>query len=88
MKELFNNHGVLVIVLSRAVSLLPEISFCLAETCKMSFKKFFIAWSIGTILYLSVITYAGSISNLDNSMPALIAAIGITIVLWFLWLVL
>ena len=87
MKELFNNHGVLVIVLSRAVPLLPEISSCLAGTCKMSFKKFFIAWSIGTIPYLSVITYAGSISNLDNPMPALIAAIGITILFWFLWLV-
>ncbi|UTJ06338.1 TVP38/TMEM64 family protein [Arcobacter roscoffensis] len=87
MKELFNKHGVLVIVLSRAVPLLPEISSCLAGTCKMSFKKFFIAWSIGTIPYLSVITYAGSISNLDNPMPALIAAIGITILFWFLWLV-
>lgn len=87
MKELFNKHGVLVIVLARAVPLLPEISSCLAGTCKMSFKKFFIAWSIGTIPYLSVITYAGSISNLDNPMPALIAAIGITILFWFLWLV-
>lgn len=87
MRELFNKHGVLVLVLSRAAPMLPEISSCLAGTCKMSLKRFLFAWSLGTIPYLSVIAYAGSISNLDNPMPAIYAAIGITIVFWFLWLI-
>lgn len=87
MTELFNKHGALVLVLSRAVPMLPEISSCLAGTCKMSLKRFLFAWSLGTIPYLCVIAYAGSISNLDNPMPAIYAAIGITIIFWFLWLV-
>ncbi len=87
MTELFNKHGVLVLVLSRAVPMLPEISSCLAGTCNMSLKRFLLAWSIGTVPYLCVIAYAGSISNLDNPMPAIYAAIGITLVFWFLWLI-
>lgn len=87
MKDIFNNHGFLVIVLSRAVPLLPEISSCLSGTCKMPLKKYLLAWSLGTIPYVSAISYAGSISNFDNPMPALIAALGITVLFWFLWLV-
>ena len=87
MKDLFNKHGALVLVLSRAVPMLPEISSCLAGTCKMSLKRFLFAWSLGTIPYLCVIVYAGSIINLDNPMPAIYAAIFITIVFWFSWLI-
>ena len=87
MRELFNKHGVLVLILSRAVPMLPEISSCLAGTCKMSLKRFLFAWSLGTIPYLCVIAYAGSISNLDNPMPAIYAALGITLLFWFLWLI-
>lgn len=85
MSELFNQHGVLVLVLSRAVPMLPEISSCLAGTCQMSIKRFLLAWSLGTIPYLSVIAYAGSISNLDNPMPAIYAAIGVTFFFWLIW---
>lgn len=85
MTQLFNKHGVLVLVLSRAVPMLPEISSCLAGTCNMSLKRFLFAWSLGTIPYLTVIAYAGSISNLDNPMPAIYAAIGITVLFWLLW---
>lgn len=87
MKELFNKHGVLVLILSRAVPMLPEISACLAGTCSMSVKRFLTAWSLGTIPYLCVIAYAGSISNLDNPMPAIYAALGITLTFWFIWMV-
>lgn len=87
MKELFNKHGVLVLVLSRAVPMLPEVSSCLAGTCKMTLRRFLLAWSIGTVPYLTVITYAGSISNFDNPMPAITAAVAITLLFWILWLV-
>ena len=87
MTDLFNKHGVLVLVLSRAVPMLPEISSCLAGACDMSLKRFLFAWFLGTIPYVCVITYAGSISNLDNPMPAIYAALGITILFWFIWMV-
>lgn len=87
MTELFNKHGVIVLILSRAVPMLPEISSCLAGTCNMSIKRFLFAWFLGTIPYVCVISYAGSISNLDNPMPAIYAALGITILFWFIWMV-
>ncbi len=87
MRELFNKHGVLVLVLSRAVPMLPEISSCLAGTCKMSLKRFLLAWFLGTVPYVCVMSYAGSISNLDNPMPAIYAALGITILFWFVWMI-
>ena len=87
MKELFNKHGILVLILSRAVPMLPEISACLAGTCSMSIKRFLTAWSLGTIPYLTVIAYAGSISKLDNPMPAIYAGIGITFAFWFFWMI-
>lgn len=87
MTNLFNKHGVLVIVLSRAVPMLPEISSCLAGACEMSFKRFLTAWIIGTIPYLCVITYTGSISNLEHPMPAIYAALGITLLFWFIWMI-
>jgi uncharacterized membrane protein YdjX (TVP38/TMEM64 family) len=88
MKQLFNTHGMILIMLSRAVPLLPEISACLAGTCHMNLKKYLLAWTIGTIPYICIMTYAGSISSIDNPKPALIAAIGITILFsigWFIF---
>jgi uncharacterized membrane protein YdjX (TVP38/TMEM64 family) len=88
MKQLFNTHGMILIMLSRAVPLLPEISACLAGTCHMNLKKYLLAWTIGTIPYICIMTYAGSISSIDNPKPALIAAIGITVLFsigWFIF---
>ena len=86
MKELFFEHGTILIILARALPMLPEISACLAGTCKMPLKKFLLAWCLGTIPYLSIISYAGSISEIDNPMPAIYSAIFVTSVFWLLWL--
>jgi len=86
MKELFLKHGTIVLVLSRAVPMLPEISACLAGTCKMPFKSFLLFWALGTIPYLSIIAYAGSISQTDNPMPAIYAALFVTGVFSLAWL--
>jgi uncharacterized membrane protein YdjX (TVP38/TMEM64 family) len=87
MKELFNTHGMVVIMLSRAVPLLPEISACLAGTCHMKITKYLFAWIIGTVPYISVMTYAGSISSLDNPIPALVAALGVTLLFSLFWFI-
>ena len=86
MKELFLKHGTIVLVLSRAVPMLPEISACLAGTCKMPFKSFLLFWALGTIPYLSIIAYAGSISETNNPMPAIYAALFVTGVFSLAWL--
>lgn len=88
MKALFNTHGMIVIMLARAAPLLPEISACLAGTCKMKTSKYLTAWIIGTIPYVSIMTYAGSISSLDDPMPALFAALGVTFSFSLFWFIL
>jgi len=74
MQDTFAKHGMTMIVLSRAMPMLPEISCTLAGTCKMPLGKFTLAWP-----YLLIIAYAGSISDANNPKPAIFA------VLWLSW---
>lgn len=85
MKKLFIEHGVVMLILSRAMPMITEISCCLAGTCKMPFYRFLFGWSLGSIPYLLIISYAGSISDLSNPKPALFAGIGVALVLWLSW---
>lgn len=87
MKKIFNQHGMIMLMLSRAMPMLTEISSCLAGTCKMPLSKYLLGWSIGTIPYLLLISYAGSISDLNNPKPVLITAFAITGVLWLSWFI-
>ncbi len=86
MYSLFQQHGMWVLILSRAMPILPEVSACLAGVCKMPVHRFLLGWSIGTLPYLMIVTYAGSASDFDNPYPALITAIGLTVLLWTAWL--
>jgi len=51
----------------------------------MRFSHFLIAYSLGTIFYVLIITYAGSISSLDKLTPAIFTDITVSIVLWLSW---
>jgi len=84
-KESFQKHGSMIIILSRAVPMLPEISSYLAGTTKMPFEKFFLAWFINVLPYVLLIAYAGSISSIDDPKPAFYTAIGISTTLWIGW---
>lgn len=86
MHNLFNQHGVLVLILSRAMPVLPEVSACLAGASKMPFIRFLWAWGLGTIPYLLIVSYAGSVSDVDNPTPAILTAIGVTATLWLAWM--
>ena len=86
MYDVFNRHGMLVLIMSRAMPILPEVSVCLAGICRMPFTRFLLGWSLGTIPYLIIVSYAGSISSLDNPMPAIFTAIAVTGTLWLCWM--
>lgn len=81
----FEANGLLVLFVCQALPILPEVSCCLAGTTKMSFPKFLLGYSVGTIPFAVIAAYAGSISTLSNPTPAIIASIGITVTLWALW---
>lgn len=81
----FQRHGAIVILLARAVPILPEVSACMAGLSRMRFGRFALLWLGSTIPYVSIAAYAGSISSLENPKPAILAAIGLTGFLWISW---
>ena len=84
-KNTFDKHGFIMILLSRAVPILPEITACLAGMTKMPFPGFLTAWSVSTIPYVIIASYAGSISSVQDPKPAIFTAIGISCILWIGW---
>jgi len=83
----FQQHGIIMILLSRALPILPEASACLSGMTRMPFLKFLCAWLLSTIPYILIVTYAGSISSIDNPKPAIFTAIGVTIFFWLAWFI-
>lgn len=85
-KETFRMHGPVVILLSRATPVLPELSACLAGMTGMKFTVFLFLWSLNCVPYAVLVTYAGSISSLQNPTPAILVALGLTILFGSSWL--
>jgi len=83
--DAFQQHGFVMILLSRAMPILPEATACLAGMTRMPFWQFLTAWSISTIPYVFIASYAGSISSFEDPKPAIIIAIGISSFLWISW---
>lgn len=83
--NVFQKHGFVMILLSRAMPILPEASACLSGMTRMPFTKFLIAWLACSVPYVLMATYAGSISSISNPKPAIFTAIGISVFLWFSW---
>jgi uncharacterized membrane protein YdjX (TVP38/TMEM64 family) len=87
MQSIFSEHSASVILMCRALPILPEVVSCLAGANKMPFFRFMAYYSISTIPYSFIAAYAGSKSSLANPTPAILAAIGISIALWFSWFI-
>lgn len=82
MERIFRQHGIVVLILSRAAPILPEVSACMSGISKMPVKQFITGWLLGSIPYLLILVYAGSISTLDNPYPAILAALFVSSLLW------
>lgn len=85
LHETFNSHGFVMILLSRAVPILPEVTTCIAGMSKMPYLKFLLAWSISIIPYSLFAAYAGSLSSLRNPEPAIIVWAILSSILWTGW---
>jgi uncharacterized membrane protein YdjX (TVP38/TMEM64 family) len=85
MEAVFARYGGLVLVICRAMPILPEVSCCLAGATRMKFPKFFAAFLLGTIPYSLLATYAGSKSSLEDPKPAILTAIGLSVLLAGAW---
>ncbi len=85
VKDSFHQYGTVMILLSRALPILPETSACLAGIAKMPFIRFITYWLLSSVPYLLIATYAGSISSFENPKPAIYVAIGLSGTLWLGW---
>lgn len=82
VKESFNQHGFMMILISRAVPIFPEVTTIIAGMTSMPFIKFITAWSLSIIPYCLIVAYAGSLSSINNPEPAIIAWIIVSSILW------
>lgn len=87
MEEIFRKDGVLVILLSRALPILPEISACLSGLTRMPALKFFTAWFCSSIPYVAIAAYAGSTSTLGSPLPAILTVVGLYLFFWIMWII-
>ena len=87
VRRTFQENGGVVILLARAVPILPEVSACMAGMTRMPLLKFLGLWLASSVPYASIAAYAGSISTLENPTPAILTMIGLTTFLWLGWYV-
>jgi uncharacterized membrane protein YdjX (TVP38/TMEM64 family) len=87
MHEAFDAHGSAMILLARGAPILPEVTACMAGITRMPLERFARFWAIGTVPYMAIAAYAGSVSTLDDPKPAIYAALGLYGVMWLGWFV-
>ena len=85
VRDIFNKHGFVVILLSRAAPILPEVTACLSGITRMPFSKFLFAWIFVSVPYVLIATYAGSVSSVENPKPAIFTAMGMSVFFWVMW---
>lgn len=87
MQTIFSTHSTSVILMCRALPILPEVVCCMAGANKKSFFSFMNYYSISTVPYAFIAAYAGSQSSLTNPTPAILTAIGLSLTLWLSWFI-
>ena len=88
LTETFQRHGFTMILLSRALPILPEVSACLAGMSRMRFAAFVAAWLLGSVPYVVIAAYSGSVSSVEDPKPAIFTAIvlsGFFSIAWYLF---
>ncbi len=83
--SLFHQMGFSMLLIARALPMLPEATCCLSGMMRFNFIKFVIYYLLGTLPYAIVLTYLGSISSSDNMTPAIIGIIGVYLILYLIW---
>ncbi len=85
VNSIFHRLGFGMLIIARALPMLPEATCCLSGMMRFNFVKFLLYYLLGTLPYALVLTYLGSISDADNPYPAF-AGIGMVyIILYVLW---
>lgn len=81
----FNTNGLLAIIVSRPIPMLPELLACLGGFTRMSFARFALAFFLGTVPFAFACSIAGAASNVDNPWPGITVGIALPAVGWLIW---
>ena len=85
MAETFNQSGPVMIMLSRAAPIVPEVTACMAGATGMPLWRYLFFFACSTVPYVLIAAYAGSISSPESPQPAILAAVGLYAFLWLGW---
>jgi len=85
VNSIFHRLGFGMLIIARALPMLPEATCCLSGMMRFNFFKFLLYYLIGTLPYAIVLTYLGSVSSADNPYPAFIGIGVVYIILYLLW---
>lgn len=83
----FETSGPVMIMLSRAVPIITEVTACMAGATQMPFARYCLFFTVGTVPYVMIAAYAGSISSVEDPTPAIFAVLALNGVLWVSWAV-
>lgn len=82
MRDAFSAHGPGMLLLARAAPILPEVTACMAGMTRMRLTRFALFWTLGTLPYMAIAAFAGSVSSIENPRPAIYAALGLYAIMW------
>lgn len=85
MADAFKRNGPVMIVLARAAPIVPEVTACMAGATHMNFGRYVTYFSLSSVPYAVIASYAGSISSIESPQPAIYAAIFLYGGLWGGW---
>jgi len=85
VNSLFHQLGFSMLLIARALPMLPEATCCLSGMMRFNFFKFLLYYVLGTLPYAIVLTYLGSISSSNNLTPAILGIVGVYITLYLIW---
>lgn len=85
IRAVFAERGMFVLLVCRALPILPEVSCCLAGATRMPLRRFIAGFCIGTVPYAAVAAFSGSRSSVDKPWPAILALIVLPGGLWLCW---
>ena len=85
IQDLFAERGLFVLLVCRALPILPEVSCCLAGATRMPFGRFLAGFCTGTVPFAIIASQAGAASTMQAPMPAIVAFIALPAVSWLCW---
>ncbi len=85
VNRIFHKMGFGMLIIARALPMLPEATCCLSGMMRFNFFKFILFYLAGTLPYAIVLTYLGSVSSAGNPYPALAGILVVYIILYSLW---